>query len=107
MQANAEKVGRGRLEDLSNENFHWEWQPIAQAQERSSYYEEESEDGDLKERPRTARLTDTSESENTYVFRGESKRREPTKRKVLKKADSEEYEDGSNDNSDRPDRDSK
>ena len=98
-QANAEKVGRGRLEDLKNENFHWEWQPIAQeAQERSAYYEEESEDG-LKERPRQARLSDT-DSEN-YFFTSESKNKA---RKVAKKADSKADDSSSED---KPKRDRK
>ena len=98
LQANAEKVGRGRLEDLKKENFHWEWEPIAQeAQERAYYEEQENEgnNGGLKERPRQARLTDTSGDTENYFFSSESQNKA---RKATKKTkDSEAKRDSSED----------
>ena len=98
LQANAEKVGRGRLEDLKKENFHWEWEPIAQeAQERAYYEEQENEEnnGGLKERPRQARLTDTSSDTENYFFSSESQNKA---RKATKKSkDSEAKRDSSED----------
>ena len=95
LQANAEKVGRGRLQDLKKENFHWEWEPIAQesAQERVYYEENEAENDGLKERPRQARLTDTSDTEN-YFFSSESQNKA---RKSTKKTKSEANRDSSED----------
>ena len=83
------------MQDLKKENFHWEWEPIAQesAQERVYYEENEAENDGLKERPRQARLTDTSDTEN-YFFSSESQNKA---RKSTKKANSEANRDSSED----------